>query len=161
MTEQVRQGIWIAESLVAQYGDVLRRYKQMWQEQRDTEQSALRAELERLYPAIWEHLDGAAELTRKAGRDRTAYDQIRNTPGLERAAAIAEVAERHVGSALKGLDTVHTFELTIKHNAEGLQFALRAAQAIKAAWPELDWTPPQEPEVDLRPRGFFARLLGR
>ena len=40
--------------------------------------------------------------------------------------------------------------------------AREASAALKAAWPDIDWTPPSRlGGIELRPRGFFSRLLGR
>lgn len=37
-----------------------------------------------------------------------------------------------------------------------------ASAALKAVWPDIDWTPPARlGGIELRPRGFFSRLLGR
>src|SRR5688500_2874448 len=61
----------------------------------------------------------------------------------------------------RGSKTIVTFELTIQQNREGLAAARRAADALRGVWPELDFTPAPDPGVDLRPRGFLARLFGR
>jgi len=57
--------------------------------------------------------------------------------------------------------TTYTFELKIHQNGEGLAAAEQAVAAMRAAWPELDFTPAPAPDVDLRPRGFLSRLFGR
>jgi hypothetical protein len=159
--EQVRQSVWVAESLIGQYEQVMRRYMAAWQQQNEPEMSVLRGEIERVYPSIWEHLDDAAAKTRGVGRGTEGYAAVRGRPGLEVGAAIANVRERVVGIEHKLTKTVVKSELSVHHNAEGLAHARDAVAALKAAWPELDWTPPKEPEVDLRPRGLFARLFGR
>jgi len=159
--DQVRQSVWIAESLIAQYLGVLRRYQGAWKVGDEGEMSVLRAELERVYPSIWEHLDGAAAKSRAAGRAPEAYAAIRSRPGLDVRTAITDVQERVVGVKHEVDRSIYTSQLTVQHNTDGVALARDAAAALKAAWPELDWTPPKEPDVDLRPRGFFARLFGK
>ena len=40
--------------------------------------------------------------------------------------------------------------------------ARHASAALKAAWPDIDWTPPAPlGDRDLRPHGLFSRLLSR
>jgi hypothetical protein len=159
--EQVRQSVWIADSLITQYASVMARYMDAWKDDNPIEMSVLRGEIERVYPAIWEHLDQAAATTREAGRSLESYAAVRANPGLERGAAIADVQERVVGMEYKLTKTVVKSELTVRHNHEGVALARQAAAALRATWPELDWTPPAEPDVDLRPRGLFARLFGK
>ena len=58
-------------------------------------------------------------------------------------------------------DIVHV-QATVTMNAQGIDLARRASAALKASWPDLDWTPaPATPDVDLRPRGLLSRLFGR
>jgi hypothetical protein len=139
--DQVKQQVWIAIGLVDQYGDILRRYDEAFLEQNEAECHVLRGEVERVYPAIWEHLDGAAKLTQGAGRDAGSYAQIRARPDLVTTNALANI-DAH----------------TLMTNQEGIAIARAAADALQRVWPELDWTPPATPDVDLR-GGFFGRLL--
>ncbi|MFN0246278.1 MAG: hypothetical protein ACKV2T_05190 [Kofleriaceae bacterium] len=139
--DQVKQQVWIAIGLVDQYGDILRRYDEAFLEQNEAECHVLRGEVERVYPSIWEHLDGAAKLTAGSGRAIDAYAQIRAHPELVTTNALASV-DPH----------------TLRQNQEGIDLARAAARALQHAWPELDWTPPATPDVDLR-GGFFGRLL--
>jgi hypothetical protein len=157
--DQVKQQVWIAEGLIDQYGDVLRRYLQAYRDKNDNEQSVLHGEIGRIYPGIWEQLDSAAKLSSDAGRDIGAFSRIRSQPGLETGAAIAKTEEKFVGASVGLTKTTYTFEMKVTHNEEGIQIARQAADALKSAWPELDWTPPATPEVDLGGGGFFSRLL--
>lgn len=157
--EQVKQQVWIAEGLIDQYRDVLRRYLQAYSDKNDSEQHVLHGEIERIYPGIWEQLDSAAKLSAEAGRNIDAYSRIRTQPGLETGAAIARTEEKFVGASIGVRKTTYTFEMTVTHNQEGINIAKQAATALKSAWPEVDWTPPAAPEVDLRGGGFFGRLI--
>ena len=56
---------------------------------------------------------------------------------------------------------IYTVRGTAKVNQRGIDSARAASAALKAAWPDIDWTPPAPIDIDLRPRGFFARLFGR
>jgi hypothetical protein len=159
--ESVRQSVWIAESLIDQYASVMTRYLAAWKDDNEPEMAVLRGEIERVYPSIWEHLDAAGLRTRDLGRDAGAYFAIRQTPGLEIGAAIANVTEKVVGVTPGLRGTTVTSQINVHHNAEGVELARQAAAALRTAWPEADWTPPSEPEVDLRPRGLLARLFRR
>ncbi|MGE0398957.1 MAG: hypothetical protein AB7T06_19770 [Kofleriaceae bacterium] len=156
--DQVKQQVWIAEGLIDQYGDVLRRYTQAWKRDDDSEQHVLHGEIERIYPAIWEHLDSAAKLSQSSGRTTDAYSQVRARPDLVTSNAIANVESKVVGVTHLPTKTVITSELRIKHNEEGLAIARQASRALKDAWPEIDWTPPSTPNVDLS-GGFFSKLI--
>ncbi|MGE0551273.1 MAG: hypothetical protein AB7O24_22230 [Kofleriaceae bacterium] len=163
----VRQHILIADSLIVQYDQVIRRFMDAWGHDDDTEMSLLRAELERIYTAIWENLDAAARGTQAANRPVSAYGAIRSAPGLDAGAAIRDVSEQFVGSrriegGLFGRDKIETtHKLTVAHNQQGLEIARKAVEALRTVWPELDWTIAPDPVVDLRPRGLLSRLFGR
>lgn len=156
--DQVKQQVWIAEGLIDQYGDIVRRYVRAWKDDNASEQHVLHGELERIYPAIWEHLDGAAKLTQNTNRTTDNYSRIRSRPDLVTSNAIANVESKVVGVAHLPTKTVVTSQLTMRHNEEGVGIAREAANALKGAWPELDWTPPVAPNVDLR-GGFFSKLI--
>jgi len=158
--DQVKQQVWIAEGLIDQYRDVLRRFLKAYSDQDESEQHVLHGEIERIYPCIWEQLDSAAKLSSTAGRSIDAYSRIRTQPGLETGAAIARTDEKFVGASIGPRSTTYTFQLTVKHNDEGVTIAKQAAVALKGAWPEVDWTPPATPDVDLR-GGFFSKLIRR
>jgi len=79
--DQVKQQVWIAEGLIDQYGDILRRYMKAWSSQEEAECHVLHGEIERVYLEIWEQLDGAAKLTQSTGRT-TDDSQIRARPDL-------------------------------------------------------------------------------
>ncbi len=135
MGEAVRQQVWIAEGLIVQFGEVLERLAKAFDAQR-AEAHVLRAEVERLYPAIWDHLDTAATLTRRAGRSTEAFARVRELPGLV---------------------TAHAFDAMIDRRNLGL--AREAVRGIKDAWPDLDWTPPRVHEdIDVR-GGWLGRVL--
>lgn len=162
MSVQVRQSVQIADGLVGQYGDVMNRYIKAWKEQDDSEMSVLRAEIERVYTAIWEQLDDAAAATRLAGRSIDAYAAVRGSGALDAGRAIKNVEEKFKGFQVGVLDKGKAkFQLTIQHNTDGLDHAKRAIAALQGVWPELDWRPVEEPQVDLRPKGLFGRLFGR
>ena len=56
----------------------------------------------------------------------------------------------------------YTVRGTAKLNQRGIESARQASYSLKASWPDIDWTPPAPlGDIDLRPRGFFARLFGR
>lgn len=121
--------------------------------------SVLRAEIERVYAAIWEHLDDAATKTRAASRSTAAYATLRSS--IDASAAIANVNEKYAGMDPGFTRVKATFELTVRHNQEGIEQATRAIAALQDVWPDLDWRPVEQPEVDLRPRGLLSRLFGR
>lgn len=159
--EQVRQPILIADTLIAQYRDVVRLYVQAWKDDNDPEMSVQRAQIERVYTGIWEQLDDAARTTQTAGRSIDGYLAIRHAPGLVVGAAVADTSEKLVGVKPGIGKTIYKFELKIHQNGEGLAAAEQAVAAMRAAWPELDFTAAPTPDVDLRPRGFLSRLFGR
>jgi hypothetical protein len=159
--EQVRQPLLIADSLIAQYRDVVRQFIQAWKDGNDAEMSVQRAHIERVYTGIWEQLDDAARTTQGAGRSIDGYLAIRHAPGLVVGAAVADTTEKLVGVTPGVRKTTYTFELKIHQNGEGLAAAEQALGAMRAAWPELDFTPAPAPDVDLRPRGLLSRLFGR
>ena len=158
--DQVKQQVWIAEGLIDQYGDILRRYMKAWSSQEEAECHVLHGEIERVYPAIWEQLDSAAKLTQGTGRTTDHYSRIRSRPDLVTSNALATVDERVVGITTLPTKTIVTSQLTMRHNQEGVDIARQAARALKEAWPELDWTPPATPNVDIR-GGFFSQLFRR
>ena len=160
MSVQVRQSVQIADGLVGQYSDVMRRYVQAWKDDNDSEMSVLRAEVERVYTGIWEQLDDAAMRTRAAGRSTDTYTAVRSSSGLDAGAAIANVNEKYLGTEYGITRNKAKFQLTIQHNTDGLNYAKQAIAALQSVWPELDWRPVEEPQVDLR-KGFFAKLFGR
>jgi len=157
---QVRQHVQIAEGLVEQYPEALERYLTAWSESNEAEMSVTRAEVERVYTGIWEQLEAAARLTEGAGRSAARYREVRATPGLEVGAAIFNTDERVIGvkPVLRG--TKVKAELSVQHNSEGLELAGQAMRALQEVWPELDWTPPETPDVDLRPRGLGGWIAG-
>jgi hypothetical protein len=161
MSVQVRQCVQIADGLVGQYSDVMKRFTQAWQHDNEAEMSVLRAEVERIYAGIWEQLDDAAAQTRAAGRSIDDYAAIRNSRALDAGAAIANVNERFVGFEPGISKGKAKFELSVRHNAEGIAHAKQAIAALQATWPELDWKPFDEPQVDLRPKGLLSRLFRR
>lgn len=160
--QQVRQSVWIADDLALQFQSVVTKMAQVASSRDDSDVPLLRAEGERLYGAIWEHLDDAANKSRNAGRAVDAYDTIRTAPGLNATVGVADVNSEVIGIS-HGIkkDIVHV-KATVTMNAQGVDLARRASAALKAAWPDLDWTPaPAMPDVDLRPRGLLSRLFGR
>jgi hypothetical protein len=160
--QQVRQCVLIADDLVAQFQSVVGRMAKAASQQDDSEVPVLRAEGERLYGAIWEHLDDAAQKTHAAGRPTEDYATLRSAPGLNAAVGVSDVRSDVIGiTAGFRKDIVHV-QATVTMNAQGIDLARRASTALKAAWPEIDWTPaPPTPDVDLRPRGLLSRLFGR
>lgn len=160
--QQVRQSVLIADDLAMQFQDVVSKMARLAASQDDSEVPLLRAEGERLYGAIWEHLDDAAQKTRAAGRSVDAYDTLRSAPGLNASVGVADVRSDVIGITHgTKKDMVHV-QGTVTMNAQGIDLARRASGALKASWPELDWTPaPATPDVDLRPRGLLSRLFGR
>lgn len=157
---QVRQHVQIAEGLIDQYPEVMARFMTAWKESEDAEMSVTRAEVERVYTGIWEQLDAAARLTEDAGRSADRFREIRATPGLEVGAAIFDTRERVAGVSPGLRGTKVKSELTVKHNVQGVDLARQATRALQAIWPELDWTPPEMPDVDLRPGGLGRLVVG-
>lgn len=158
--QQVRQGVNIARDLIAQFDRIARAMAQGAASQDDGDLSSQRAESERLYAGIWEHLDSAAATTRAAGHSADAYAAIR--AGADRAVGVSGVTSAVTNIEHKAKHDVVTTTGTVTYNAQGIAAAKQAIAALQTAWPDIDWTPPApEPEVDLRPRGFFARLFGR
>jgi len=160
--QQVKQSVMIANDLIGQYQAVMGNMARAAATNDDGDLSSMRAESARLYAAIWEHLDDAAARTRTAGRATDAYAAIRRTPELDAYTGVTGVRSEMVGYERKGSREIVTVEGRVMHNARGLELARQAVTALQASWPELDWTPPAPlPDVDLRPRGLFSRLLGR
>lgn len=157
---QLRQHVQIAEGLLEQYPDALARFMAAWKESEDAEMSVTRAEVERVYTGLWEQLDAAARLTEGAGRAADRFRELRATPGLEVGAAIFDTRERVAGVTPGLRGTKVTSELTVQHNTHGVELARQAVRALQAAWPELDWTPPETPDVDLRPGGLGRLVVG-
>src|SRR5688572_28067852 len=123
---QVRQHVQIAEGLIDQYPEAMDRYMTAWKESEDAEMSVTRAEIERVYTGIWEQLDAAARLTESAGRAADQFRQIRSTPGLEVGAAFFDTRERVAGITPGIGKTTVKSELTVKHNAQGIELARKA-----------------------------------
>jgi len=152
--------VQIADGLIEQYPDAMSRFMAAWKESDDAVMSVTRAEVERVYTGIWEQLDDAARLTEGEGRAVDQFREIRSTPGLEVGAAIFDTRERVAGISPGMGGTKVKSELTVQHNAQGVELARRASRVLQAAWPELDWTPPVTPDVDLRPGGIGKLVAG-
>jgi hypothetical protein len=166
MSEEIRQGVLVAGTLIDQYAGVVRRLLEARAIGNDPEEHVLRAEVERVYGAIWEQLDGAARASRAAGRAVVAYDQIRARPDLDVAVAVSDVSGRVDDVRDEGRFMKVTTEARVVHNKGGVELARAAAASLRDAWPELDWTVHDTPDVDLRPAsskiiGALAKLFGR
>lgn len=166
MSGDLRQAVLIAGTLIDQYADVVRRLLAARADGDEPEEHVLRAEVERIYGAIWEHLDEAARSSRAAGRDVSAYERIRARPELDVAVAVGDVSGRVTDVVEEGRWTKITTEARVVHNKGGVELARAGAAALREAWPELDWTPGDAPDVDLRPAsskivGAIAKLFGR
>ncbi|HTL31741.1 MAG TPA: hypothetical protein VL326_01385 [Kofleriaceae bacterium] len=158
--QQVKQNVQIADDLALQFQSVVGRITAAAASQRDMDLSALRAESERLFIGIWEHLDAAAAHTRHAGRSTEGYATARSH--TDTAVGVMDVTSEVIDVEHLMNKDVYTVRGTAKVNQRGIDSARQASAALKAAWPDVDWTPPAPmPDIDLRPRGFFARLFGR
>jgi hypothetical protein len=166
--EQVRQAVNIARGLIDQYRDVIKLLEKLSLRATNdagaaAEYSVRRGEAERLYGAIWEHLETAAAATAHMERSRAAYDAIRSEPGLDVTSALVDRGAR--ATQTLGGEHVIMGSGTLDENVVGIDAARRAINALMAVWPEVDWTPPPPtPDVDLRPSGLLgllARLFGR
>ncbi|MCE9574994.1 MAG: hypothetical protein K8W52_17725 [Deltaproteobacteria bacterium] len=164
---QIKQHVQIAEMLLAQYDQVLERMLVAWWNSLDDdgklgkteEMSVLGAEVQRLYAGAWEQLDDAQVAAQAAGQTTAAYAAIRAEPGLDRATAIRGVSLKlSIKRTYK--ETFTRTKIALDQNDAGLAAARAAVAAFQAAWPQIDWTPHVEPEVDLRPRGLLSRLFG-
>jgi hypothetical protein len=156
----VKQSVQIADDLVGQFQVVVSRITAAALDKYDMDMSSLRAEAERLYTAVWEHLDLAAAHTRNAGRRTDAYAAVR--AGVDVAVGVAGVQTAIVDTQRRGDKIVYTTQADTSYNGHGVASAREASAALKAAWSDIDWTPPAPmPDVDLRPRGWIARLFGR
>jgi hypothetical protein len=150
----------IATDLVAQFQTTVGRMASAAAAGDDDTLSSLRAEAERLFTAIWEHLDDAAKHTGLAGRSAEAYATIRADVGV--GPGINGIEAHVVAIERKRDHDVVTTRGTVQYNTEGVARARAAVSALHAAWPDLDWSPvAAAPDVDLRPRGLLARLFGR
>ncbi|HUS31783.1 MAG TPA: hypothetical protein VMZ53_24945 [Kofleriaceae bacterium] len=158
--QQVKQNVQIADDLALQFQAVAGRIAAAMASQQDSDLSALRAESERLYAGVWDHLDTAAAQTANAGRSTAAYATIRSS--ADTAVGVTGVASEITNVEHGYKKTTYTVQGSAKLNAQGIESARQASAALKAAWPDVDWTPPAPlGDIDLRPRGFFARLFGR
>ncbi len=155
--QQVREVVLIADDLLVQFRTLV---VQMVRQAAGggVDLSEMRAESRRLYSAVWERLDEAAAMTLEAGRSVEAYDDIREDPGLD------------VQTAFGGNSI--TTDISAENSGGGVLLARKASAALKAAWPDIDWTaaapspspspsPSPEPEPEARRPGLFARLFGR
>jgi hypothetical protein len=158
--QQVKQNVQIADDLALQFQAVVGKIVAAAASQSDMDLSAHRAESERLYTGVWEHLDAAAAHTRNAGRSTDAYAALRAK--ADTAVGVTGVSSEVVDVKYGTTKDVYTIQGSAKLNAHGIESARQASAALKAAWPDIDWTPPAPmPDIDLRPRGFFSRLFGR
>jgi hypothetical protein len=157
--QQVKQNVQIADDLALQFQSVVGKITAAAASQKDMDLSALRAESERLYVGIWEHLDVAAAHTRNAGRSTDGYAAARAQ--TDTAVGVMDVTSEVVGIQHGLTRDTYTVRGTARLNQRGIESARLASAALKAAWPDIDWTPPALLDIDLRPRGFFARLFGR
>ena len=165
---QVRSSVLVARTLIDEYATVRGRYLEAWRNNDETELSVFRAELERVYGAIWEQLDSAASGTEAAGRAIDAYLALRSDPALDPANAVKSQSERSrvAGHEYRGGRTWTKIVTTLRFhdNTHGLEVARRAGAALEAAWPELDWhdASADEPVPDLTGGGGkLARWIGR
>ena len=165
---QVRSSVLVARTLIDEYATAQKRFVAAWRAQDDTEQGLIRAELERVYGAIWEQLDAAAKKTEAAGRSIAEYIEVRNDPTLDTAVAVKDVREtaRVAGTEYRGGQSWTTVRrrLHMHDNESGLDSARRATKALEGAWPELDWrdTSADEPVPDLTTGGGkIAKWLGK
>lgn len=157
---QVQSLISIADDLTGQFQTIVGRMAKAAASGDDSDLSSMRAESERLYTAIWEHLDDAAKQTHAAGRSTDAYVGIRAGVGV--GPGVAAVESKVVGIEHGVRHDVVTTRGTVQYNTEGVSRARQAITLLQGAWPEVDWTPATaQPEVDLRPRGLLSRLFGR
>ncbi len=161
---QVKQHVGVADHLLEDYDANVQRILRAEGDGSD-DVDVLRGQLERVYANVWEQLDAAAAVTRAAGRSTSSYEEIRTDPRLTTFVAVAGLSSR-VTKIEHGYTRDKITTVTILHdNRLGLELARSASVALKAQWPEVDWTPAKpRPEDDLRPRGLgglFARLLGR
>jgi hypothetical protein len=160
VSEAVRQALMIAQDLCEQCHALIPRIlRARLGDNAQQDEGAMRAEIERCYGGIWEQLDVAARHTRAAGRDTARFDTIRKVPGIDHQQFLRGIGERVVDEDAK----TYTVEARGDVNRDGLALGLQATALLRAAWPELDFTPAPAPDVDLRPRGFglFARLFGK
>lgn len=158
--QQVKQNVLIADDLLLQFRSVAGRITHAMASQQDSDLSALRGESERLYAGIWEHLDAAAAQTRAAARSTDAYVAIRAT--ADRSVGVTNVRAELLSIESKGDKDIYHTRAETSFNGNGLASAAQASAALKATWPDVDWTPVAPmPDVDLRPRGLLSRLFGR
>ena len=101
-------------------------------------------EVQQIYPEIWRHLDDARKAFADRGIDVSAYDQIRASEGIALGAAVDVKHQRH-GFAQYSADEVTK---TANFNVEGYKRATKAAQALMAATPEIDWAGIAKAEAD-------------
>lgn len=165
---QVRTSVLVARTLIDEYATVRQRFIAAWKASDDTEQSVVRAELERVYGAIWEQLDAAARQTEAAGRSIASYVAIRTDPSLDPAVAVKDLREHSqaVGTEFRGGKSWTRIRSTLEmhDNGRGLDSARDATAALQDAWPELDWrdAAADEPVPDLSTGGGkLARWFGR
>ncbi len=166
MSAPVRSSVLVARTLIGEYERGVQRVLAAYAAKDHDEQDSSRADVERVYGAIWEQLDSAAALTRKAERSTAAYTEIRSLQGLVVGAGVLGVKEsaaKHVGTRREGGKTVDVYETTLElhRNGTGIRRAREAATALELAWPELDWhdANADEPVPDLTPNGLGARLV--
>ena len=131
--DPVVQAIQIADTLIAQYRDVMVRLDRPGAIKDDELYEIDVAEAERVFPAIWEHLDRA----RQGLGPVTAYDDLRGRVGDAARRGVLEYTEetRFDLAAKRGARAVRI----ARPNQPGLARAVEASAALKAARPDVDW----------------------
>lgn len=92
-------------------------------------------EVQQIYPEIWRHLDEARAAFAARGIDVGGYDRIRATEGVALGAAV-EVTHQRFGGGQSAGDAITK---SANFNREGHARAVKAADALMRATPDIDW----------------------
>jgi hypothetical protein len=125
--------IVIAETLMEQFHQVLDSLKREVEGTGPESDSVYIAEGNRVYPAIWEHLDQARAHLAGTGADFSEYDRIR--AGADRHIGIWDF--QHQGSEQRLLGRAEVYAW--KANHDGVERARHACAVLRRLLPEVDW----------------------
>lgn len=101
-------------------------------------------EVQQIYPEIWRHLDEARVVFAGRGIDVSGYDQIRATEGVALGAAV-DVEHKRYGAGQYAGDVITK---SANFNREGYARAVKAADALMRATPDIDWAGIAKAEAD-------------
>jgi hypothetical protein len=156
---QVQSLISIADDLTALFQTIVGRMAGAAASGDDGDLSSMRAESERLYTAIWEHLDHAAKQTRAAARSTDAYAGIRAGVGSGRVSLRS--SPRLSASSTASVTTSSPRAARSSTTPRAWRVWVRRSRFCRVHGPRSTGPRHQHSPRSTCARGLLSRLLGR